>query len=116
MDRTSMCLKLNLLLLLHQLIIKLHVNNLLLLKIISTMEKIWLQLYFAARNVVCSWGRGEDGQLGHGDAEDRFSPTQVSALDGQEIVSVSCGADHTTAYSESSKQVFSWGWYVISTQ
>lgn len=63
-----------------------------------------------SRNVVCSWGRGEDGQLGHGDAEDRFSPTQVSALDGQEIVSVSCGADHTTAYSESSRQVFSWGW------
>lgn len=61
-------------------------------------------------NVVCSWGRGEDGQLGLGDAEDRFSPTQVSALDGQEIVSVTCGADHTTAYSEGFKQVYSWGW------
>ncbi|MCD9643546.1 Ultraviolet-B receptor uvr8 [Datura stramonium] len=63
-----------------------------------------------AGNVVCSWGRGEDGQLGLGDAEDRFSPTQVSVLDGQEIVSVTCGADHTTAYSESFKQVYSWGW------
>ncbi|KAL1814080.1 hypothetical protein ACET3Z_024145 [Daucus carota] len=63
-----------------------------------------------AGNVVCSWGRGEDGQLGHGDAEDRISPTQVTALDGQDIVSVSCGADHSTAYSESSKQVYSWGW------
>ncbi|KAJ0879526.1 putative regulator of chromosome condensation 1/beta-lactamase-inhibitor protein II [Helianthus annuus] len=30
-------------------------------------------------NIVCSWGRGEDGQLGHGDAEDRLSPTQLSA-------------------------------------
>ncbi|KAL0449881.1 UNVERIFIED_CONTAM: Ultraviolet-B receptor UVR8 [Sesamum latifolium] len=37
------------------------------------------------------WGEGEDGQLGHGDAEDRFSPTQLSALDGQEIVSVTSG-------------------------
>ncbi|WMV29485.1 hypothetical protein MTR67_022870 [Solanum verrucosum] len=64
----------------------------------------------AAGNVVCSWGRGEDGQLGLGDAEDRFSPTQVSALDGQEIVSLTCGADHTTAYSEALKQVYSWGW------
>ncbi|CAN4097089.1 unnamed protein product [Withania somnifera] len=61
-------------------------------------------------NVVCSWGRGEDGQLGLGDAEDRFSPTQVRALDGQEVVSVTCGADHTTAYSEGFKQVYSWGW------
>lgn len=66
--------------------------------------------YNAAGNVVCSWGRGEDGQLGHGDAEDRFSPTQLSALDDQEIVSVTSGADHTTAYSESQVQVYSWGW------
>lgn len=61
-------------------------------------------------NVVCSWGRGEDGQLGHGDAEDRFSPTQLSALVGQEIVSVTCGADHTTAFSDSCTKVYSWGW------
>nr|XP_027077442.1 ultraviolet-B receptor UVR8-like isoform X1 [Coffea arabica] len=61
-------------------------------------------------NVICSWGRGEDGQLGHGDAEDRFSPTQLSPLDGLEIVSVTCGADHTTAYSELRMEVYSWGW------
>ncbi|KAJ4951449.1 hypothetical protein NE237_028281 [Protea cynaroides] len=61
-------------------------------------------------NVVCSWGRGEDGQLGHGDAEDRLSPTQMSALDGLEIVSVTCGADHTIAFSEPQMQVYSWGW------
>ncbi|XP_058186611.1 ultraviolet-B receptor UVR8 isoform X3 [Rhododendron vialii] len=61
-------------------------------------------------NVVCSWGRGEDGQLGHGDAEDRLLPTQLSALDDHEITSVTCGADHTTAFSESRMQVYSWGW------
>lgn len=61
-------------------------------------------------DVVCSWGRGEDGQLGHGDAEDRMLPTQLSALDGHEITSVTCGADHTTAFSESRMQVYSWGW------
>lgn len=67
---------------------------------------------FSAGNVVCSWGRGEDGQLGHGDAEDRLSPTHLSALDGHEVVSVTCGADHSTSYSESLAQVYSWGWYV----
>ncbi|KAG5393982.1 hypothetical protein IGI04_023945 [Brassica rapa subsp. trilocularis] len=61
-------------------------------------------------DIVCSWGRGEDGQLGHGDAEDRPSPTQLSALDDHQIVSVTCGADHTVAYSESRKEVYSWGW------
>ncbi|CAL1381160.1 unnamed protein product [Linum trigynum] len=63
-----------------------------------------------SRNVVCSWGRGEDGQLGHGDAEDRLSPTQLSRLDGHQIASVTCGADHTTAYSDSTSEVYSWGW------
>nr|XP_009404858.1 PREDICTED: ultraviolet-B receptor UVR8 [Musa acuminata subsp. malaccensis] len=59
---------------------------------------------------ICSWGRGEDGQLGHGDAEDRLLPTLLCALDSRSIVSVTCGADHTTAYSESDEQVYSWGW------
>ncbi|KAL5537607.1 hypothetical protein UlMin_044783, partial [Ulmus minor] len=54
--------------------------------------------------------RGEDGQLGHGDAEDRLIPTHVGALDGLEIVSFTCGADHTTAYSGTQMEVYSWGW------
>nr|QEM23329.1 UV resistance locus 8 [Colobanthus quitensis] len=61
-------------------------------------------------NIICSWGRGEDGQLGHGDAEDRFSPVQLTALDGHEVNSITCGADHTLAYSEPRLQVYSWGW------
>jgi alpha-tubulin suppressor-like RCC1 family protein len=61
--------------------------------------------------MVCSWGRGEDGQLGHGDAEDRPVPTVLTAFDVPGISSVICGADHTTAYSEDEMQLFSWGWY-----
>lgn len=63
-----------------------------------------------AGNVLCSWGRGEDGQLGHGDAEDRLVPTVLSGFDAPAITSVICGADHTTAYSEDELQVYSWGW------
>ncbi|KAK8472662.1 hypothetical protein PHAVU_002G274700 [Phaseolus vulgaris] len=61
-------------------------------------------------NVVCSWGQGEDGQLGHGDTDDRLLPTKLSALDDQDIISVTCGADHTMARSESGRTVYSWGW------
>ncbi|PWA87071.1 Regulator of chromosome condensation 1/beta-lactamase-inhibitor protein II [Artemisia annua] len=74
------------------------------------MQFVRMNVTFYAGNVVCSWGWGEDGQLGHGDAEDRSSPTQLSALDGQEIVSLTCGADHTIAFSESQLQVYSWAW------
>ncbi|KAL3696817.1 hypothetical protein R1sor_010893 [Riccia sorocarpa] len=59
---------------------------------------------------VCSWGRGEDGQLGHGDAEERHLPTIISSLGDCEISSITCGADHTTAYSDSTRTVYSWGW------
>ncbi|KAL9263569.1 Ultraviolet-B receptor UVR8-like protein [Drosera capensis] len=61
-------------------------------------------------NVICSWGRGEDGQLGHGDPADRLFPIQLSALDDHDVTSITCGADHTIAYSESRTQVYSWGW------
>ncbi|XP_004503906.1 ultraviolet-B receptor UVR8-like isoform X2 [Cicer arietinum] len=61
-------------------------------------------------NVVCSWGRGEDGQLGHGDTNDRLLPTKLSAFDGQNIVSVTCGADYTVVRSESGCNVYSCGW------
>ncbi|XP_020588013.1 ultraviolet-B receptor UVR8 [Phalaenopsis equestris] len=60
--------------------------------------------------VVATWGRGEDGQLGHGDAEDSLLPTLLRTLDSSEISSIVCGADHTIAYSESDLQVYSWGW------
>ncbi|KAL2326838.1 hypothetical protein Fmac_020265 [Flemingia macrophylla] len=59
-------------------------------------------------NVVCSWGRGEDGQLGHGDTDDRLLPTKLSALDGQDITRVTCGADHTMAWSNATTSCL-WG-------
>ncbi|KAG6551955.1 hypothetical protein Mapa_006572 [Marchantia paleacea] len=59
---------------------------------------------------VCSWGRGEDGQLGHGDADERHLPTIISTLGECEISAITCGADHTTAYADSTRTVYSWGW------
>lgn len=61
-------------------------------------------------NIVCSWGRGEDGQLGHGNADEKHLPTVISALEGCEITSITCGADHTTAYTKDKNIVWSWGW------
>uniref|UniRef100_A0A453NK49 RCC1-like domain-containing protein n=3 Tax=Aegilops tauschii subsp. strangulata TaxID=200361 RepID=A0A453NK49_AEGTS len=60
--------------------------------------------------MVCSWGRGEDGQLGHGDSEDRPVPTVLTSFDVPRITSVVCGADHTAAYSDDEMQLYSWGW------
>ncbi|CAI5507255.1 unnamed protein product [Closterium sp. Naga37s-1] len=59
---------------------------------------------------VCAWGRGEDGQLGLGSAEEQLEPTEVAALAGKHVSALACGADHTTAYSEDSQTLWSWGW------
>ena len=69
-----------------------------------------LQCELAVGGIVCSWGRGEDGQLGHGDATDRDLPTIVSALGDCEVSAITCGADHTTARSDAIRTVYSWGW------
>jgi len=66
----------------------------------------------AAGERVCAWGRGEDGQLGLGSAEEKHAPTEVAALRGKKLTSVACGADHTTAFSDEEKTVWSWGWCV----
>ena len=41
-----------------------------------------------------SWGKGIDGQLGHGNTKNMSKPTKVEAL-GEGVESVSCGTNHT---------------------
>lgn len=59
---------------------------------------------------VVAWGRGEDGQLGLGDAQERSSPALVPSLTGAQIDMVTCGAEYSIAVSRESKQLYSWGW------
>ena len=41
---------------------------------------------------VFTWGRNENGQLGHGDKDDRAAPTEVKGLpEGVRVVGGSCG-------------------------
>jgi len=60
--------------------------------------------------MVLSWGRGEDGQLGHGDADERAQPHAVHALLNAEISFVICGAEYSVALSRERQEVYSWGW------
>ncbi|XP_039613756.1 alsin [Polypterus senegalus] len=57
---------------------------------------------------VWSWGRGKEGQLGHGDVLPRLQPLCVKSLSNKEVVRVSAGAHHSLALTAQS-QVFSWG-------
>uniref|UniRef100_A0A674E7C9 Alsin Rho guanine nucleotide exchange factor ALS2 n=1 Tax=Salmo trutta TaxID=8032 RepID=A0A674E7C9_SALTR len=57
---------------------------------------------------VWSWGRGEEGQLGHGDNLPRLQPLCIKCLSSKEVVLVAAGAHHSLALTAQS-QVFSWG-------
>jgi alpha-tubulin suppressor-like RCC1 family protein len=63
-----------------------------------------------AESVVVSWGRGEDGQLGHGDPEEADRPKAIFALFGKAISDVHCGAEYSLAVSSQNSEVYSWGW------
>uniref|UniRef100_A0AAZ3NTI6 Alsin n=1 Tax=Oncorhynchus tshawytscha TaxID=74940 RepID=A0AAZ3NTI6_ONCTS len=57
---------------------------------------------------VWSWGRGQEGQLGHGDQLPRLQPLCIKSLNGEEVVKVVAGTHHSLALSAQC-QVFSWG-------
>ncbi|XP_048491147.1 PH, RCC1 and FYVE domains-containing protein 1 isoform X2 [Beta vulgaris subsp. vulgaris] len=48
-----------------------------------------------SRSEVYTWGKGANGRLGHGDTEDRKSPTLVEALKERHVKSVACGSNFT---------------------
>lgn len=52
-----------------------------------------------SRGEMWTWGRGDHGQLGHGDTSNRLQPTLVEVFraDNQKISLISCGTMHTLA-------------------
>ncbi|ELK04842.1 Alsin [Pteropus alecto] len=60
------------------------------------------------RTEVWTWGKGKDGQLGHGDVLPRLQPLCVKCLDGKEVIHLEAGGVHSLALTAKS-QVYSWG-------
>ncbi|XP_035377793.1 alsin isoform X3 [Electrophorus electricus] len=71
---------------------------------VSKTENLFPSLY----TEVWSWGRGQDGQLGHGDSLPRLQPLCIKSLSNKEIVKVVAGSNHTLALTAQC-QVYSWG-------
>eukprot|EP00164_Ancoracysta_twista_P004708 GFYU01006365.1.p1 GENE.GFYU01006365.1~~GFYU01006365.1.p1 ORF type:complete len:944 (-),score=268.53 GFYU01006365.1:64-2895(-) len=57
---------------------------------------------------VYSWGKGDCGQVGHGDLSITKKPRLVTALVGKRIRGISCGYFHNGAVSDIG-EVFTWG-------
>lgn len=49
-----------------------------------------------SRSELYTWGKGANGRLGHGDIDDRKSPTLVEALKERHVKNISCGSSFTS--------------------
>ena len=58
---------------------------------------------------VFSWGRGEYGQLGHGDRSSVMIPRAVETLTGKQVLQVSLGTSHSACLT-AGQHVFTWGY------
>ncbi|RZC27113.1 PH, RCC1 and FYVE domains-containing protein 1 isoform D [Glycine soja] len=67
----------------------------------SFVEEIACGAYHVAvltsRTEVYTWGKGANGRLGHGDTDDRNTPTLVEALKDKDVKSIACGTNFTAA-------------------
>ncbi|KAL8162783.1 hypothetical protein V2J09_014272 [Rumex salicifolius] len=50
-----------------------------------------------SRSEVFTWGKGANGRLGHGDLDDRKSPTLVEALKDRHVKGIACGSSFTSS-------------------
>lgn len=68
---------------------------------VESVEEISCGAYHVAvltsRNEVYTWGKGANGRLGHGDIEDRKTPTLVEALKDRHVKFIACGSNYTAA-------------------
>eukprot|EP00743_Colponemidia_sp_Colp-15_P009532 GILK01010428.1.p1 GENE.GILK01010428.1~~GILK01010428.1.p1 ORF type:complete len:501 (-),score=40.01 GILK01010428.1:120-1583(-) len=58
---------------------------------------------------VYTWGRGEYGQLGHGDRTSQHIPKLVDRLQGRVVIHVSLGTSHSACLTDEG-HVYTWGY------
>ncbi|CAE7370457.1 Herc4 [Symbiodinium sp. CCMP2592] len=56
-----------------------------------------------------TWGRGQNGRLGHGSTDNELLPKAVELLSGHAVASVACGEFHTACVLQSAPHVYTWG-------
>lgn len=65
----------------------------------ESIEEISCGAYHVAvltsKNEVYTWGKGANGRLGHGDVEDRKTPTLVEALKDRHVKYIACGSNYS---------------------
>jgi len=76
--------------------------------VVAVSAGVFHSLALTADGAAWSWGKGEEGRLGHGDDQRQLLPKKVEAFAGQCVVAVSAGVYHSLAVTADGA-VFTWG-------
>jgi regulator of chromosome condensation len=68
-------------------------------------------LLLTSNGQIYSFGRGDSGQLGHGNNDNLFNPTEIQSLSNLSITFISCGSAFSLALSnEPCDNLYMWGY------
>lgn len=70
----------------------------------------WHTMLLTEDGILYTFGRGNHGATGHGDTQNRSSPTKMRpcTFKGAKIVAITCGNDHSMAITEEGS-LYTWG-------
>jgi len=71
------------------------VENMYKQKIIQVSCGYFHSMCLTAHYTVYSWGRGDNGRLGHGDSHSYSDPKLIESLKNEKIIQVSAGEKHS---------------------
>jgi len=78
------------------------------LKIVSICAKKSFGFAVSESGETFSWGKNLNWVLGHGDIEDKLSPTIIKTLAGSQIIKIVCAQEHAAALDRNGC-VWTWG-------
>jgi len=78
------------------------------MKIGSLYANLGMSIALTEDGKAYSWGNGSFGGTGHGDDEDQWEPKLIEALNDQEIIQASIGANFGHALTKKGR-IYSWG-------
>ncbi|OXB72103.1 UNVERIFIED_CONTAM: hypothetical protein H355_012403, partial [Colinus virginianus] len=91
---------------------KLHLTGLFRRECLNYIQYDPLVCFFTYKDgLVCTFGAGGAGQLGHNSTRNELTPRVVAELWGARVSHVACGRQHTLVYVPSLDKVYSFGSY-----